>query len=371
MNRTILRKTGLRTAAPLAVAVTLALGLSACGAANEKASSDSTASTTKLTGTLNAAGSSAQQAAVASWKKSFQTANPDVTVNYDPVGSGGGREQFIAGGIALAGSDAFLDDDELAKAKAKCKSDIVEVPVYVSPIAVVFNLDGVKDLNLDAKTIGGIFQGTITKWDDPAIKADNPGVTLPSTTISPVHRSDESGTTENFTDYLDQAGDGSWKGGKTKVWPIKSGEAAEGTSGVISAVSKGKGAVGYADASQAGDLSVAKVKVGDKFVAYSPEAASAVLDASKAHAGRGATDIAIDVDRKITTDGVYPIILVSYQIACEKYADKDQAALIKAWLTYVTSSDGQAAAAKDAGSAPLSADLATKVAAAVAKISAS
>jgi phosphate transport system substrate-binding protein len=186
-----------------------------------------------------------------------------------------------------------------------------------------------------------------------------------------VHRSDDSGTTENFTDYLDQAGDGSWKGGKTKTWPIKSGEGAEGTSGVVSAVTNGKGTIGYADASQAGTLGVAKVKVGDKFVGYSPEAASAVLDASKIVAGRGTSDIAIDVDRKITTDGVYPIILVSYQIACEKYSDKAQAALVKAWLTYVASSDGQALAAKDSGSAPISADLSTKVAAAINLISAS
>ncbi|MEO6473281.1 MAG: phosphate ABC transporter substrate-binding protein PstS, partial [Aeromicrobium sp.] len=322
-------------------------------------------------GTLNAGGSTAQQAAVASWKKTFQTANPQTTINYDPVGSGGGREQFLAGGLAIAGSDAYLDDAELAKAKTQCKSDVVEVPVYVSPIAVIFNLDGVKDLNLDAKTIGAIFQGTITKWDDAAIKADNPDATLPSTTISPVHRSDDSGTTENFTDYLDQAGDGSWKGGKTKAWPIKSGEGAEGTSGVVSAVTNGKGTIGYADASQAGTLGVAKVKVGDKFVGYTPEAASAVLDASKVVTGRGDSDIAIDVDRKITTDGVYPIILVSYQIACEKIADKDQAALVKAWLTYVASADGQALAAKDAGAAPLSSDLTAKVATAIAKISAS
>ena len=242
--------------------------------------------------------------------------------------------------------------------------------MYVSPIAVVFNLDGVKELNLDAKTIGAIFQGTITKWNDPAITADNPDVTLPESTISPVHRSDDSGTTENFTDYLDQAGQGAWKGGKTKSWPIKSGEAAEGTSGLVSAVSKGKGTIGYADASQSGSLSVAKVKVGSKFVAYSPEAAAAVLDASTLVPGRGPSDIAFNVDRKVSTDGVYPIILVSYQIACEKYSDQATADLVKSWLKFIASPEGQNEAAKGAGAAPLSGALSSKVAAAIDLISA-
>ena len=363
MNRNILR-----SAAPLAVAVTLALGLSACGAANEKSNSSAS---TKLSGTLNAGGSSAQESAVAAWKKAFQTANTDTTINYDPVGSGGGREQFIAGGLKLAGSDAFLDDEELAKAKTTCKGPVVEVPVYVSPIAVIFNLPGVTDLNLTPSVLGSIFAGKITKWDDAAIKADNPSAKLPSSAITPVHRSDDSGTTENFTDYLVQASGGSWTSPKDKVWPIKSGEAAAGTSGVVSAVTKGSGTIGYADASQAGSLGVAKVKVGSKFTAYSPEAAAAVLDASQQVSGRGDTDIAINVDRKLATDGVYPIVLVSYQIACEKYSDKAQGDLIKAWLTYVSSSDGQAVAANDAGAAPLSAGLSAKVTAAIAKISVS
>lgn len=363
MNRNFLR-----TAAPLAVAVTLALGLSACGAANEGTDEGSPSG---LSGTLNAGGASSQESAVAAWKKAFQTENPDSTINYDPVGSGGGREQFLAGGLALAGSDAYLDDEELAKAKETCKSNVVEVPVYVSPIAVIFNLPGVDDLNLTPEVVGGIFEGKIKTWDDAAIKADNPDAELPSSAISPVHRSDDSGTTENFTDYLDQASNGAWTGGSDKVWPIKSGEAAEGTSGVVSAVTKGEGTVGYADASQAGELSVAKIKVGDKFVAYSPEAAAAVLDASKPVEGRDATDIALDVDRKIQTDGVYPIVLVSYQIACEKYADKAQADLIKGWLTYIASEEGQATAAKDAGAAPLSAGLSEKVKVAIETISAS
>ncbi|MDR7085911.1 phosphate transport system substrate-binding protein [Aeromicrobium panaciterrae] len=363
MNRTFLR-----SSATAAAALTIALSLTACGAANEDPSEGG--SDSKVSGTLNAGGSSAQEAAVAAWKKEFQTTNPDVTVNYDPVGSGGGREQFLAGGLALAGSDAYLDDEELATAKETCKGDIVEVPVYVSPIAVIYNLDGVDKLNLSAKTIGSIFEGKITKWNDPAITADNPDADLPDSDITAVHRSDDSGTTKNFTDYLDKASDGGWTGGVVETWPVKGGEAAEGTSGVVAAVTGGQGTIGYADESQAGDLGKASVKVGDEYTDPTPEAASKVLDSAAPVDGRGDTDIAIDIDRKTEEAGVYPIVLVSYQIACQKYDDAAQAELVKAWLTYVASEDGQAAAAKSAGSAPLSSDFSSKVQAAIDTISA-
>ena len=265
-------------AGPAVLVLSLALALGACGAANE---GDSAEADGGLSGTLNAGGASSQEAAVAAWQKGFQTANPDTTVNYDPVGSGGGREQFLAGGLDLAGSDAYLEDEELTKAEERCGGDVVSVPTYISPIAVIYNLEGVDELNLTPETIGGIFEGTITQWDDAAITADNPDADLPSSKITPVHRSDDSGTTENFTEYLDATSGGSWSGGVVETWPIKGGEAAEGTSGVVSAVENGKGTVGYADASQAGDLGTASVKVGDEFVKYTPEAAAAVLDASK------------------------------------------------------------------------------------------
>ena len=368
-----MNRKNLRIAAPAAM-LALALGLSACGAGNEDSSSDDSAkggdSGAKVSGTLNGAGSSAQEAAVAAWKAAFQTTNADATVNYDPVGSGGGREQFIAGGVQFAGSDAYLTDEELASAKEKCGSDIVEVPTYVSPIAVVYNLKGVDDLNLSAKTIGQIFEGKITKWDDAAIKADNPDAKLPSSNITAVHRSDDSGTTKNFTDYLDKASEGGWTGGVVETWPLKGGEAAEGTSGVISAVSGGDGTIGYADESQAGELGKANVKVGEDFVAPTPEAAAKVLDTTKPVEGRDATDIAVDIDRTTTESGVYPIVLASYQIACQTQKDAATADLVKGWLTYVTSTEGQEAAAKTAGSAPLSGDFASKVQAAVETIKA-
>jgi phosphate transport system substrate-binding protein len=341
-----------------AAAFVLALGLSACGAGNED-NGNSTGSTSdsgsaSLSGTINGAGSTAQQVAMQTWAAGFQSANPDVTVNYDAIGSGGGREQFEAGGVQFAGSDDYLSGDEIAKAKDACGGQYVEFPVYVSRIAVIYNLPDVKTLNLSPETIGSIFAGKITNWNDPAIKADNPGVDLPDTALTPVHRSDESGTTGNFTDYMDQTSGGSWSYGVVETWPIKTGEAGDGTSGVVAAVKGGEGTIGYADASQAGGLGIANVKVGSDYVAPSAEAASKAVDLSKPVSGREDTDLALAVNRTTTSSGAYPVILISYHIACLNYDDANEAALVKAFETYVVSTDGQAAAAEAAGSAPVS-----------------
>lgn len=370
MNRTSLR----RTALPGVAALALAVLLSACGAANETGSSASSSTGGgSLSGQLAGSGSSAQEKAQEAWTTGFQGANDGVTVTYDPVGSGDGRKQFIAKGVSFAGSDAYLSDSEgeLSAAKKRCAGkDAIEIPAYISPIAVVFNLDGVDGLSLNAKTIAGIFAGKITRWNDPAIKADNPGANLPGDRITPVNRSDDSGTTENFTDYLNKAGEGAWPYEAAGTWPIKGGEAADGTSGVISAVTKGSGTIAYADASQVGNLSVVKVKVGAEFVAPDPAAAAKVIEASKRVAGRSAVDMAIDVDRTTTASGVYPVVLVSYLLACQSYPNAGDADLVKAYLNYVLSSEGQQAAAKNAGSAPLSSSVADEATGIVNKISA-
>ena len=363
MNRSVLR----RVAAPAAAVLALGLAATACGAGNESGST----SDSKLSGTIKGAGSSAQDAAMKAWRAGFQTDNPDVTINYDPSGSGAGVEQFNAGAIDFAGSDAALDPTkgEVDAAKSRCGANALEVPDYVSPIAIVFNLDGVKDLNLDAKTIAQIFDGKITKWNDPAIAALNSGVTLPSTAITTVHRSDESGTTKNFTDYLSKAGDGAWSYPSDKVWPKKSGEAANGTSGLVAAVKSGSGSIGYADESQAGDLSTAKIKVGDEFNAPTAEGAAKALEVSPIDDTRTEGDLAINVDRTTTEAGSYPLFLASYLIACPTY-DKDKVDVIKGFLSYVISTKGQDAAAKNAGSAPLPSSLQTKAAAIIDTISA-
>ncbi len=360
-----------RTMALGAIALTVALGMSACSASNETGGSGGAAgSGDGLSGTLNGAGSSAQEAAMAAWKSGFQGANPDVTVNYDPVGSGGGREQFLAGGVLFAGSDSYMTDDELKQAQDVCGGDAIEVPTYVSPIAVIYNLEGVDNLQLSPDVLAQIMDGKITTWDDPAIADLNPDASLPSTGISPVHRSDESGTTANFTDYLSQAASADWTYEVDDVWPIKSGEAADGTSGVVAAVKGGDGTIGYADESQAGDLGKALIQVGSEYVGPSADAASAVLEDSSPVSGRADTDLAVDVNRTTSSSGVYPIVLVSYQISCSTYDSQAKADLVKAFETYVISEEGQNAAAETAGSAPITAAIREKAQAAIDTISA-
>ena len=347
--------------AATAVMGALALTLSACGSDNATGTSSSAAATTggetmaALSGQLNGAGSSAQESAMGAWRAGFGAANPDVAVTYDPVGSGGGRTQFLDGSITFAGSDAALSADELTQATTRCfGSDAMDLPIYVSPIAVVFNLSGVKELNLSPETIASIFDGKITSWDDPAIAADNAGVTLPAATITPVHRSDDSGTTKNFTDYLAKAGNGAWGYDADGVWPIDGGESAQGTSGVVQAVQAGEGTITYADASKAGDLGKVSVKVGDAFVAPSEEAAAKTLDVSPRDDSRTANDIVIKVDRTTTEAGAYPLILVSYLVACQQYDNQSDVDNVKAFLSYVASAEGQSAAESAAGSAPIS-----------------
>ncbi|MEC5184988.1 phosphate transport system substrate-binding protein [Cryobacterium sp. MP_3.1] len=355
----------MRFGRPAVIAIAAALVLSSCASNEAGSTATDDAADSTLTGTINAAGASSQGSAQEAWISAFQTANPDVTINYDPSGSGAGRETFIAGGTDFAGSDSYLSDEELAGTFAACAPDTlaVDLPVYISPIAVIFNVEGVTDLNLDADTLAKIFTGAITTWNDPAIVALNADADLPATAITAVHRSDDSGTTKNFADYLFQAAPDVWTEKPADPFPYATGEGAQGTSGVVDAVTNGTGTIGYADASRAGDLGVAKIKVGDEFVEYTAEAAAAVVDGSPLVEGRADNDLAVKLDR-LTTDAThYPLVLVSYALVCTEYADAEQGALVKEYVSYMASEDGQAEAAASAGAAPLSADLQAKVAA--------
>ena len=370
-----MNRTSFRRALVPGIAV-LALFLTSCGdddGDDGSSNGDNGSSSASLSGTLSGGGASSQDAAQQAWRASFQGSNPEVTINYDPVGSGTGRENFISKAFSFAGSDAYLTDDEkeLTNAKKRCGGeDPVEVPAYVSPIAVAFNLPGVDTLNLDAKTIAMIFDGKITAWNDPAIAALNDGVDLPDTTITPVHRSDDSGTTDNFTDYLSQAGEGAWSYDPDGVWPIKGGEAGEGTSGLIAAVKGGEGTIGYADASQAGGLGIVSIKVGEEFTAPSAEGAAKALAVSSPAEVATDTMMAYDIDRTTTESGAYPLLLASYLIACQTYDDADEADLVNGFLSYIVSDEGQQDAAQNAGSAPLDASIATKAQELVGAISA-
>ncbi len=368
-----------------ALGLSAALLLSACAAneqdpapadqdtvaetAAEATGEETTEASADLSGTLSGIGASSQAVAQETWIVGFQTANPGVTVNYSPEGSGAGREAFIGGGADYAGSDrAFTLEEIEGNSFGQCAADAtpINLPVYISPIAVVFNLEGVDALNLDPATLAGIFKGDITNWNDPAIAALNEGAELPDLAITAVHRSDTSGTTENFTDYLATVAPDVWDAEADGDWPYPGGEAAGQTQGVVAAVSGGVGTIGYVDASQAGEFSVVSIGQDGNFNPPTTEAAARIVENSPVEEGRAESDMAIQLDRE--ADG-YPIVLVSYLIACQDYEDDATAELVKAYLSYVVSEEGQQATAERAGSAPLSAGLTETVQSAIDSIS--
>ncbi len=329
------------------LAIALSITLSGC-AVNEMELLNSGADTT-LKGTIQGTGASSQKVAQTTWIAEFQTAHLNVTINYSPEGSGAGRESFMGGGADFAGSDRALKDEEnTVGGFGKCTKDSIalDLPVYISPIAIIYNVKGIDKLNLDAATTAGIFKGSITKWNDPKIAALNPGVKLPS------------GTTENFTDYLHGLAPDVWEAKAGGDWPYETGEGAKGTSGVVAAVKNGVNTIGYADDSQAGNLKKALVGENGDFAELDVESASAIVENSPQEEGRDQNDLALKLDRR--AEG-YPIVLVSYAIVCQTYRDAKTAEVVKAYIGYLASDEGQQAAAKAAGIAPLSPGLSAKV----------
>lgn len=345
--------------------VALAIGAAACGSDDDNSSTAASTSgggstSAQLSGSIAGAGASSQAAAAEAWIAGFQEQNPDATISYDPIGSGGGREQFIAGGVAFAGTDSALDEEEIRGAQRVC-TDVVEVPVYISPIAIIYNLPGVEDLRLTPDTLARILKGDIENWNDPVIARENPDAELPDTRITPVHRSDESGTTENLAEYLAAVAPDAWSFEVSGDWPVRGGEAADGTSGVVDAVAAGEGTIGYADASQAADLGQALIQVGSEYTGPTPEAAAAILEDSRRVEGTGDHIFAYELRRDTTESGTYPIVLVSYGVACTSYRSAETAALTRAYMQWIVSPEGQEAAASSAGSAPLSEALRTQI----------
>lgn len=348
-----------RAAAVLSIA---ALALTACGdntAQNTDNGNGETSPTAEapeqLTGTITGGGASSMESAMTAWASGFQS-EYGPSVNYAPVGSGSGREGFLNQEYQFAGSDSALAGDEQETAQGVCGDDgAYNIPVYISPIAVAFNLEGVDTLNLDAETIANIFSGEITSWDDEAIASQNEDAELPSTEITVVHRSDDSGTTKNFTDYLNQAAGDAWEWEADDAWPSEiRAESAQQTTGVVSQVQSTEGAITYADASAVGELGAVAVKVGENYQEYSPEAAAKIVDASETVEGVTEHDMAIELDRTSTEEGTYPIVLVSYQIYCSSYEDQETVDLMKAFGSYVISEEGQNTAAESAHNAPIS-----------------
>lgn len=358
-----------RRLAAVATVATLALTLSACGSSSKSAGTEG-----QLSAEISGAGASSQGKAQEAWFDTFMVENADVTITYNPVGSGGGRQQFMAGAVDFTGSDSPLKQDELAAAKERCLGgEALELPLYISPIAVFYNVpgfEGDKHINMSPDVIADVFNGTITNWNDARIAALNPGAALPNLKIVPVHRSDESGTTKNFQAYLAKVAAAQWPHKAEETWPIEGGQSGDGTSGMVSTVAAASGAIGYADASRVtAELGTVAVGADGKFTPFTAQAAAATIDASEL--SDDATDLRLVYDIKRDAPGTYPIVLVSYLIACSKYEDPDVAATVQAYLGFIASEEGQQIAADPtvAGSAPISAALRGKIEAAIAQIS--
>ncbi|WUH91825.1 phosphate ABC transporter substrate-binding protein PstS [Streptomyces sp. NBC_00433] len=376
------RKSGLRALTVGAVAITGALVLSACGSddnsdssstpSNSASSSSSASSGTGTNamgiscapGKLLSSGSTAQQNAIETWVKDYQQACSGSTINYKPSSSGEGIIDFNNGTDAFAGSDSPLKPEEVAKSKSVCTGGTgINIPMVGGPIAIGYNLPGVNNLVLNGSALAKIFNGKITTWNDAAIKALNPGVTLPSTKIQSVHRQDDSGTTDNLTKYFKGSAPADWPYEHAKAWAAKGGQAAAKSAGVAALVKQTEGSIGYFELSYATASQIPTVKINT--------GASAPVEATTANASAGiaqakvtgtAPDLALDLGAAYTTkaDNAYPIVLVTYEIACDKGNKADTLALTKSFLNYIASDAGQAKLS-DAGYAPLPAAIATQV----------
>jgi phosphate transport system substrate-binding protein len=369
-----------RFASITGVALVGVLALSACGSDNNVATtpvaSNGAANTANCpTGTLNGEGSSAQKNAIEQAITDFQAACAGATVNYNPTGSGAGIKQFIAGQVDFAGSDSALKDAaaagstsiEQAGADKACGSPAWNLPMVTGPIAVAYNVKGVAKLILTPAVTAKIFNGLIKTWNDPAIAAINPGVTLPTEAIKVFFRSDESGTTENFTKYLHAAAAADWAATPAKKWSGK-GEGKEKSAGVANAVKSTEGGITYAEWSYAKDnkLGIAQIDNGSGPVELTGAAVGkAVAVATQAGTGN---NIKLQLDYATKEAGAYPILLVTYEIVCSKAKDPAKAALVKDFLKSFATADEQAKL-QAIGYAPLPSAVQTKVASAIEALS--
>lgn len=358
-------KNGSRLAALGGVVVAGALALTACGSDNNTTASSSSAPKGDIDcakASVNAAGSSAQKNAVEEWTKLYASKCAGVNLNYNPNGSGAGIQAFTSGQVAFAGSDSSLKPEEATAAQKRCQGgNALNLPMVVGSIAVVYDLKGTDALKVSSETLASIFSGKIKKWNDPAIAKENEGAKLPSSDIKPIYRSDESGTTDNFTNYLHSTAPKIWTWEKAKKWPNSTGQGAPQSDGVSSQVRSTDGAISYVELSYAKNngLQTAQVKNGaGEFTALSPDSASkAVAGAQPTGTGN---DVALKIDYATKEPGAYPIVLVTYEIACEKGLPAEQSKLVKSFLTYTSSADGQKILTS-LGYAPLPQSVLTKV----------
>jgi phosphate transport system substrate-binding protein len=327
----------LRTTVPAACAVVLLV--TACGSSKSSTSNTTaapgspTTAATKLSGTVNGSGSSFQTVFQQSAIQAFKSVQPNMTVNYGSGGSGKGRTDLASGVVNYAGSDSPIP----ASDQSKFKGTVLYFPVVIAPITMSYHLSGVSNLKLDAPVIAKIFQAQITTWNDPAITALNSGTNLPSTKITIARRSDSSGTTQNFSEFLVKGAPGVWTLGSSSTisWPATS-VGGNGNGGVASIIKSTNGAIGYVDYpdAKATGLSYASVKnsAGD-FVAPSIE--SATTAASNATINANLTFSAIWAPGA----GSYPITYQSWVLVYQSQSG-NMGQLLQAWVGYLVG-DGQ------------------------------
>jgi phosphate transport system substrate-binding protein len=287
--------------------------------------------------TLKASGSTAQANAMTRFVKAFEQACPGQTLNYTPNGSGAGIHEFTGNQTDFGGSDSPLSHDEYAAAQKRCgDSPAWNLPTVFGPIAVTFNINGVNSLNLDGPTLAKIFNGGITTWNDPAIKALNADANLPATPINVVFRDDKSGTTYNFQKYLQAASDGAWSKGTDETFDGGIGQGATGNEGTSAALRSTNGSITYNEWSFAvgHQLSMAQIvtSAGPDPVTITPESVGKTIAGAK-FAGQG-NDLVVDTSSfyKPSQAGAYQIVLATYEIVCSKYPDSATGAAVKAFM---------------------------------------
>lgn len=325
----------LRSARVLVAVITVSLVAAACGGDSEEGSGSGGTSEAKLTATLNGSGATFPQPFYESVIGEFKKKQAGVTVNYGGGGSGKGRQELQDQVVDYAGSDGIVKPEDVPKYKG---GEFLYVPTVAAPITVSYNLAGVQGLKLEAPVIAKIFQREIKQWDAPEIKALNPEAKLPSTPITVAHRSDGSGTTENFTKYLTAAAPGVWKlgSGSTVPWPADT-QAGNGNSGVGQIVKNTAGAIGYVDLSdaKASQLQVAMIKnKGGQFVEPTPEGASAALEGAELK-----PDLTYNPLNAAGAQA-YPITAPTWILVYKNQKDKAKGEALKAFLKFLLT-DGQ------------------------------
>jgi phosphate transport system substrate-binding protein len=342
--------------------VATALSIAACSSSSSPtatSTSTSTATSTssaaaKLSGTLNGSGSTFQTTYQEAAISSFKSVQPNMTVNYGSGGSGKGRSDLAAGVVNYAGSDSPIPSSEMSSFGGKT---VLYFPVFLGPITVSYNLSGLsKPLNLDATVLADIFQAKITNWNNSAITALNPGVTLPNQTIALAVRSDSSGTTQNFSLYLETAAKSTWTLGSSSTikWPTTA-RAGNGNGGVASIIKSTPGAIGYVDYAdaKASGLTFANIKNSSgNYIAPSPQSASVAGDGISV--ATNLTFHAVDSSQA----QAYPITYQSWVLVYATQPNANDANMLKAWIGYLIGS-GQSML-NTLGYAPLPASIQTK-----------